>query len=259
VVHSQYGFAVFALAARASGATSRIAPALPADASMPLGHDVDALIAAITPATRLAYIANPNNPTGTWLDRDTLARFDAAVPADVILVIDEAYAELADAPDYSSALSLLDVHPNLVVTRTFSKAYALAGLRCGYAVASPGLVAVLERVRESFNVNSMALAACEAALGDVEHLAWTTARNAEQRASLADALRRRGIDVLPSQTNFVLARLGERTSLIEAALLERGVILRPMSGYGLPRYSRITVGTAEENRRLLDALDEVTA
>ncbi|TZF90406.1 histidinol-phosphate transaminase [Cognatilysobacter lacus] len=257
VVYSQYGFAVFALAAGASGATCRVAAALAPDATMPLGHDVEALLRAITPSTRLVYIANPNNPTGTWLDRDSLARFVDAVPADVILVVDEAYGELADAHNYASALTLTKSRPNLVVTRTFSKAYALAGVRCGYAIAAEGLVAVMERVRESFNVNAFALAACEAALADEAHLAWCRERNAEQRSALTTALRQRGIAVLPSQTNFVLAHFGERTGAIEAALVERGVVLRPMAGYGLPDYSRITIGTADENRRLLAALDEV--
>jgi histidinol-phosphate aminotransferase len=257
VVYPKYGFAVFAIAARASGAASRVAPALPADAAMPLGHDLDALLRAITPATRLLYIANPNNPTGTWLDRGALAAFVDAVPDDVIVVVDEAYAELADAPDYASALALLAAHPNVVVTRTFSKAYALAGLRCGYAIAAPGLVAVMERVRESFNVNGMALAACEAALADTDHLDWCRARNAEQRVLLAAGLTQRRIDVTPSQTNFLLARFGARTPAIEASLLERDVVLRPMAGYGLPEYSRITIGTADENRRLLAMLDEV--
>jgi len=259
VVHSEFGFAVFALAARASGASSRVAAAQPVQASMPLGHDIDALLRAITPATRLVYIANPNNPTGTWLEADELQRFLAAVPAGVIVVMDEAYAELATAPGYVSALSLCDAYPNVVVTRTFGKAYALAGLRCGYAIGSDGLIAVMERVRESFNVNSIALAACEAALADREHLDWTVARNAEQRAALGAALATRGIATLPSQTNFVLARLGARAGSIEAALLERGVVLRPMAGYGLPTYTRITVGTADENRRLLQMLDEVLA
>ncbi|GAB6196264.1 histidinol-phosphate transaminase [Lysobacter xanthus] len=257
VVAPQYGFAVFALAAQAAGATLRIAPALAADAAMPRGHDADALLAAITPATRLVYIANPNNPTGTWLDRDTLVRFLSQVPPQVIVVVDEAYAELADAPTYASALAVVRSQGNVVVTRTFSKAYALAGLRCGYAVAAEGLVAVMERVRESFNVNGLALAACEAALGDTEHLEWSRARNAEQRATLAEALCRRGLHVAPSQTNFLLVEFGESTPTIESALLERGVILRPMGGYGLPRHSRVTVGTADENRRLLAALDEV--
>lgn len=259
VVYSQYGFAVFALAAQAAGATSRVAAALPADAEMPLGHDVGALLQAITPATKLIYIANPNNPTGTWLDAATLAQFVDAVPASVIIVVDEAYAELADGPDYGSALHLLRDRGNVVLTRTFSKAYALAGLRCGYAIAAPGLIAVMERVRESFNVNSIALAACEAALADTEHLAWCRQQNTAQRAWLAEQLSQRRIGTLPSQTNFMLARFGSRTPGIEEALLDRGIVLRPMSGYGLPDYSRITVGTADENGRLLRALDEVLA
>ena len=259
VVYPQYGFAVFALATQAAGATARVAPALPLDAPMPFGHDVDALLAAISPRTKLVYLANPNNPTGTWLDAGTLRRFIEAVPPEVIVVVDEAYAEMADAADYETALPLVLERGNVVVTRTFSKAYALAGLRCGYAVAAEGLVAVMERVRESFNVNGLALAACEAALGDREHLAWSCARNAEQRAALASALGARGIRTLPSQTNFVLAHLGARTAAIESALLGRGVILRPMGGYGLPEYSRITVGTVDEHRRLLAALDEVLA
>ncbi|MEG3192342.1 histidinol-phosphate transaminase [Lysobacter sp. D1-1-M9] len=267
VVFSRYGFAVFALATQAAGATMRIAEALPRGQagssqhtpaqSMPLGHDLAALRATLTPATRLVYLANPNNPTGTWFGGRALADFLAQVPGDVIVVVDEAYAEMADAPDYASAVPLLARHANLVVTRTFSKAYGLAGLRVGYLLAAPDLVAVMERLRESFNVNAPALAACEAALGDEAHLQWVCARNAEQRIALTDALRARGLHVFPSQTNFLLVESGDATAAIEAGLLARGVVLRPMSGYGLSDCLRITVGTREENRRLLDALDEV--
>lgn len=259
VVYPRHGFAVFALAAQAAGAGARVAASLPADAAMALGHDLQTLHDAIDARTRLVYLANPNNPTGTWLEGDALEAFLDDVPRDVIVVVDEAYAELADAPGYRSMLPRVAGRPNLVVTRTFSKAYGLAGLRCGYAVAAPGLVAVMERVRESFNVNAFALAACAAALGDAEHLAWIRARNAEQRAHLAGALRGRGLAVGPSQTNFLLVEFGGATPRIEAALLERGVILRPMAGYGLPGHSRVTIGTAEENRMLLRALDEVLA
>ena len=152
-----------------------------------------------------------------------------------------------------------DAHPNLVVSRTFSKAYGLAGMRVGYFVAPAGLVAVMERVRESFNVNLPALAACEAALGDVEHLEWVRARNREERAALSEALQARGLRVFPSQTNFLLVEFGERTAAVEHALVQRGVVLRPMGGYGLGDCLRITVGTRDENRRLLVALDEVLA
>lgn len=258
VVFSRYGFAVFALAAQAAGANLRVVDALPCDADMPLGHDLDAMAAAITPATRLIYLANPNNPTGTWFGRDAFAAFMARVPAEVIVVLDEAYAELADG-DIAIGLPWLAVHPNLVVTRTFSKAYGLAGLRVGYLLAAPGLVAVMERVRESFNVNGPALVACEAALGDEAHLAWACARNTKEREALTGALRTRGLTVLPSQTNFVLAGFGPETERIEAALVARGVVLRPMSGYGLPGFLRITVGMREDNRALLAGLDAVLA
>lgn len=259
VAYPRYGFAVFALAAQAAGAAAVVCDALDDDAAMPLGHDLAALRAAIDRDTRLVYLANPNNPTGTWIDGDALESFLRDVPADVIVVVDEAYAEMADAPGFRSMLRCVARHPNLVVTRTFSKAYGLAGLRCGYAVAAEGLVAVMERIRESFNVNAFALAACTAAIGHREHLDWVRARNAEQRRWLADRLTDRGVRVLPSQTNFLLARSGPRTPRIEADLLERGVILRPMRGYGLPEYTRITVGSVDENRLLLRALDEVLA
>lgn len=259
VVFSQYGFAVFAIAAQAAGATARVARALPADAAMPRGHDLDAIAAAISPATRLVYLANPNNPTGTWFARDAFAAFMARVPEDAIVVVDEAYAEIADAPDFGSALALLPAHRNLVVTRTFSKAYALAGLRVGYAIGHPDVVALLERVRESFNVGVVALAAAEAALGDGDWLRDTLAANARERTRLAEALRGRGWPVAPSQTNFLLVEFGDRTGDIERWLLARGVVLRPMGGYGLPQCSRISVGTPEENRALLAALDDVLA
>ncbi len=264
VVASRYGFAVYAIAAQAAGATLRVAPCNADDHAMPRGHDLDAIAATITPQTRLVHLANPNNPTGTWYGADAFADFMRKVPDDVIVVVDEAYAEFVDAPEHASALTLLARHANLVVTRTFSKAYALAGLRVGYAIAHPGLIAVMERVRESFNVNSAGLAAAEAALGDDAHLAWVVERTREQRAALADALRARGLRVFPSQTNFLLVQFAEpgdeaRVARIDAALIEAGLVLRPMSGYGLGHCLRITVGNADENRRLLAGLDAVLA
>jgi histidinol-phosphate aminotransferase len=165
---------------------------------------------------------------------------------------------MADADaDVATALPLLDTYSNLALTRTFSKAYGLAGLRVGYLIGAPGLVAVMERLRESFNVNGPALAACEAALGDGAHLRSARDRNAGQRAALAEAFASRGLRVYPSQTNFVLVRFGPETARIEADLAARGVVLRPMGGYGLPECLRVTVGDAGENRRLLTAIDEV--
>jgi histidinol-phosphate aminotransferase len=257
VIASQYGFAVYALAAQAAGAALRVVPALPRTDAMARGHDLDAIAAAVGPRTRLVYLANPNNPTGTWFGADAFVAFLQRVPRDVLVVVDEAYAEFVDAPDHASALALLPEHPNLVVTRTFSKAYALAALRIGYAVAHPGFIAVMERVRESFNVNLVGLAAATAVLDDEEHLRWSLARNAEERVALTGALRERGWFVHPSQTNFLLVEFGDRTPAIEAGLLEQGVILRPMAGYRLPDCLRITVGNRDENRRLLAALDGI--
>lgn len=257
VVVSEFGFAVHALAAQAAGAALRLAPALPRTHAMPRGHDLEAMLAAIGPRTKLVYLANPNNPTGTWFGIDAFAAFLDRVPGRVIVVVDEAYAEFVDAPGCGSALPLLARHRNLVVTRTFSKAYALAGLRVGYAVADPGLLAVVERVRESFNVNALGLAAAQAALADVQHLRACVAGNARQRTALADALRARGLTVSPSQANFLLVEFGADARRIEGALLARGVVLRPMHGYGLGECLRITVGTGPQNARLLDALDAV--
>ena len=259
VVASKFGFAVYALAAQAAGAELRLAPAHAREHAMPRGHDLAALLQAIGPRTKLVYLANPNNPTGTWFGAQAFAEFLVRVPERVIVVVDEAYAEFVDAPDYASALPLIARHPNLVVTRTFSKAYALAGLRVGFAVANPNLIAVMERVRESFNVNAPGLAAAEAALADGEHLRASVSGNAAQREVLAAALRERGLKVSPSQTNFLLVEFGDAAGRIEAALIARGIVLRPMGGYGLGECLRITIGTAAENARLLATLDEVMA
>lgn len=259
VVASQYGFAVYALAAQAAGATLVLAPAHPRDHAMPRGHDLAAVRAAVTARTKLVYLANPNNPTGTWFGHDALAGCLESLPERALVVVDEAYAEFVDAPDWASALSLQARHPNLIVTRTFSKAHALAGARVGYAIAHPGCIAVMERVRESFNVNCVGLAAAEAALADREHLRASVACNRAQREALAAALRALGLAVAPSQSNFLLVELGAETARIEAALVQRGIILRPLGSYGLGDCLRITVGSAADNARLLAALAEVLA
>ena len=257
VVASQYGFAVYAIAAAAVGAPFTAAPALPMDHAMPGGHDPDAIAAAVGANTHLVYLANPNNPTGTWFDAKALERFLARLPNDVIVAIDEAYAEFVDAPEWASAIPLVAKHPNLIVLRTFSKAHGLAGLRVGYGIAQPELIGWLERVRESFNVNLPGLAAAEASLGDLQHLAEGLRKNRIERERLADALRSRGLFVFPSQTNFMLVRFGDAASRVDDALRARGIVLRPMGGYGLPDCLRITVGTSEQNAKLLAALDAV--
>lgn len=257
VVASRHGFAVYALAAQAAGATLVLADSQPRDAAMPLGHDLDAIAAAISDRTRLLYLANPNNPTGTWFEAEAFDAFIRRVPEHVIVVVDEAYAEYVDAPGWRSAGDWLAAHPNLIVTRTFSKAHALAGLRVGYALGHTEAIAVMERVRESFNVNGPALAAAEASLRDEAHLQAGVEATRGERERLGAALTERGWRVWPSQTNFLLVEFGPGAAEIERQLLAHGVVLRPMAGYGLPECLRISVGNARENTRLLAALDAI--
>jgi histidinol-phosphate aminotransferase len=259
VVASEFGFAVYAIAARAVGAPFHAATSLPVDDAMPRGHDLGAIAAAVGADTRLVYLCNPNNPTGTWFGGASLRGFLARMPWTVLVVVDEAYLEYVDDPTLESALGLLAEFPNLVVTRTFSKAFGLAGLRVGYACAHPALLAVLDRLRESFNVGIPGLAGAQAALSDHAHLARVRADNAAERARLATELARRGLRVAPSQTNFLLADFGREAAPLESALVSRGLVLRPMLGYGLPTCLRITVGLREDNDRLLAGLDEVMA
>ncbi|HJU07829.1 MAG TPA: histidinol-phosphate transaminase [Rhodanobacteraceae bacterium] len=255
IVYSQFGFAVFPIATAAAGAKPICVPALSADyAGAPYGHDLRAMADGIQADTRIVYLANPNNPTGTWFDDTALAEFLANIPRDVLVVVDEAYHEYVEAPALSSALRFADEHPNLIVTRTFSKAYGLAGLRVGYLVAHASVVAVLERLRESFNVNNVALAGAEAALADGEHLQHSREFNNAEREWLRGELESRGYRCLPSQTNFLMIDLGRDTSALERHLFERGVVVRPMGGYGLPQTLRISIGSRDENERLLQAL-----
>jgi len=255
VVFSQFGFAVFPIATAAAGAQPICVPALPRDdARAPYGHDLAAMAKAVRPDTRIVYLANPNNPTGTWFDDAALADFLACIPRDVLVVGDEAYHEYVDAPGLTTALRFAEAHPNLVVTRTFSKAYGLAGLRVGYLAAHPSVIAVLERLRESFNVNGIGLVGAESALADREHLASSRAYNNGEREWLRGELDSRGYRCLPSQTNFLLLDLQDDAHGLERHLFERGVIVRPMLGYGLPHTLRISIGSRSENQRLLAAL-----
>lgn len=255
IAFSQFAFAVFPIATAATGAHAVCVPALPRrHRHAPLGHDLAAMARALRPDTRIVYLANPNNPTGTWFDDAALAGFLAAVPRDVLVVVDEAYHEYVEAPGLTTALALADRHPNLIVTRTFSKAYGLAGLRVGYLVAHPSVVAVLERLRESFNVNAIALAGAAAALRDRAWLAKVHAFNLREREWLRGELRTRGYACLPSQANFLLCTLRRNADALEQHLFERGVVVRPMQGYGLPQALRVSIGSREENGRLLAAL-----
>jgi histidinol-phosphate aminotransferase len=212
---------------------------------------------AVSDRTRLLFIANPNNPTGTWLGRTEMEAFLADLPAHVIVVLDEAYFEFVQEPDYPDGAKWLDRIPNLIVARTFSKAYGLAGLRVGYGLSSPAIADVLNRVRQPFNVNSVALAAAAAALEDREHVLRTVRVNAEGMRQLTDGLRRLGFDYIPSVGNFVCVELGRPAMPVYEALLREGVIVRPVANYGMPNHLRITVGLVEENERFLAALAKV--
>ncbi len=253
-VYSQYCFAVYPIAVQAVGARACVARAYPADASMPLGHDLDAMAALVTPRTRLVFVANPNNPTGTWVGSRSLASFLRALPDSVIAVVDEAYFEYSrevDCPDTSKWLREL---PNLVVVRTFSKAHGLAGLRVGYALSQPQVAETLNRLRQPFNVNSLALVAAAAALDDAGHVERTVALNRTGRDQLRAGLEKLGLRVLPSAANFVLVDLARPSGPVHEGLLRQGVIARPVFNYGLPNHLRITTGTAEQNQRALEAL-----
>lgn len=254
-VYDQHAFVVYALAVQAAGATARVAASLPAtDPAQPLGHDPKAIVAGCGPRTRLVYIANPNNPTGTWLDESAVRGLLEQLPPDALLVLDEAYAEYLTEDAYPDGVALVAQYPNLVVTRTFSKAFALAGLRIGYAVSHPGVAELMNRVRQPFNTNTLAQAAALAALDDDGFIARSRALNAEGRQQLTAGLRAVGLGVPPSVGNFVLADLGHPVQPVYEALLQAGIIVRPVGNYGLPNHLRITVGLPEQNARLLAAL-----
>ena len=256
-VVSQYAFAIYGLVIHATGAVTKVAPALPEDSDSPFGHDLDAMLAAVDETTRLVYIANPNNPTGSWVSDAALRAFLYKVPDTTIVVLDEAYFEYARRFGCTDGADLIASHPNLVVLRTFSKAHALAGLRVGYALSHPDVADMLNRVRQPFNVNIPALAAAEVALTDTQQAARATALVEQGMAQLQQGLPKLGVKAYPSAGNFVLAdvsRGGLSGAQVFDKLLRRGVIVRPVGGYGLPRCVRITIGTADQNERLLASL-----
>ncbi|TVQ27890.1 MAG: histidinol-phosphate transaminase [Wenzhouxiangella sp.] len=258
-VFSQYCFAVYPIATQMVGATAKVAPALPRDHVMPLGHDLRGLYERVGPDTRLVFVANPNNPTGTWLDGHRLKDFVGSLPPHVICVVDEAYTEYAESDRLGDASTWLHEFPNLVVTRTFSKAYGLAGLRVGYALSNPGVADLLNRVRPAFNVNSLALTAANAALGDHDFIERSRALNASGMRQLGTGLEALGARVIPSAANFILAEFDQAGADLDEKLLRAGVIVRPVGNYGLDNYLRITIGTSAQNARVLAALKTILA
>lgn len=230
--------------------------------SRDFGHDLEAMAAAVDGRTRILYVANPNNPTGTRVSRAEVETLLERVPRDVLVVLDEAYFEYVDAPDHPDGLTLLEAWPNLVVTRTFSKIHGLAGLRIGYAVSAPEIADLLNRLRQPFNVNTIAQAAAVAALADRDYVAESRRLNDEGLAYLNAACAERALPVIPSVGNFVTVRvgaLGVAADAVYEGLLREGVIVRPVAGYGLPEHLRVTVGLPTENERFVAALDRVLA
>ncbi|WP_042884479.1 histidinol-phosphate transaminase [Cupriavidus necator] len=256
IVYAEYSFAVYALATQEIGARAIEVPA------RDYGHDLDAMAAAIAPDTRLVFIANPNNPTGTFVPAAQIEAFLRQVPAHVVVVLDEAYNEYLDADQQYDSVAWVRRYPNLLVSRTFSKAYGLAGLRVGYAVAQPELTDLLNRVRQPFNVNSVAQAAAVAALGDTDFLRRSAELNRSGKAQLTEAFDRLGLEYVPSSGNFVLVRVGDDDGAgarVNLALLKQGVIVRPVGNYNLPRWLRVTIGLPEENAAFVAALERALA
>ena len=252
-VYSQYAFAVYQIAVQATGATGVTVPANPPDSAMPLGHDLAAMARAITPRTRLVFVANPNNPTGTWAAAGELKTFIAAVPPHALIALDEAYFEYSGGLDLQDGIDWLAEFPNLVVFRTFSKAYGLAGVRVGYAVSHPSVADMLNRVRQAFNVSVIGLAGASAALDDPEHVASAVQVAVAERVRVAALLEKSGTHVVPSAGNFLLLHAGASAHARYEALLRKGIIVRPLGNYGLPEYLRVTLGTREQNDRFLAA------
>ncbi len=256
VVYSQYSFAVYPLATQAVGARAIVVPA------KDFGHDLDAMAAAIAPDTKLVFVANPNNPTGTFIDGEKIAAFLKKVPAQVVVVLDEAYTEYLQPAQRYDALGWVRQYPNLIVSRTFSKAYGLAGLRVGFGIAQPALTDLLNRIRQPFNVNSLAQAAAVAALGDEDYLQKSAQVNTDGYRQITEAFTQMDIEFVPSYGNFVLFRAGNDDgagSRVNLALLKKGIIVRPVGNYSLPQWLRVSIGLPEENAAFLAALKAVLA
>ncbi len=256
VIYAQYSFAVYALATQAVGARAIEVPA------KNFGHDLSAMAKAITPDTRLIFVANPNNPTGTFIPADELESFLKAVPQHIVVVLDEAYNEYLDATLQYESIAWVKKYPNLLVSRTMSKAYGLAGLRVGFGIAQPTVTDLLNRIRQPFNVNSLAQAAAIAALNDRDFLQKSAQLNAEGYRQLTQAFGAMDLEYVPSYGNFVLVKVGKDDSAgarVNLALLKQGVIVRPVGNYGLPQWLRISIGLPQENAAFIEALKKALA
>ncbi len=248
---SQHAFAVYPLSSQAVGAELKMAPA------KDYGHDLSAMAGLISEDTGVIWIANPNNPTGNWLGSGELRSFIESVPAETIVVVDEAYIEYVDEKDYPDSSNWLQDFPNLIVTRTFSKAYGLASLRVGYGLSHPDVADLLNRVRQPFNVNSMALAAARAALDDQDFIRRAVEVNSQGMSQLRQGFKEMGLDYIPSVGNFIAVDVKRAALEVDQALLREGCIVRPIANYGLPNHLRVSIGLPEENERLLVAMKKV--
>jgi histidinol-phosphate aminotransferase len=248
-IYSQYAFAVYPLAVQAIGAKKIEV------AAKDYGHDLPAMAKAMRADTRVVFVANPNNPTGTFASSDELLAFIEAIPERVIIVLDEAYTEYLPPTLKVDTIAWLKRFPNLVITRTLSKAYGLAGLRVGFALAHPDVADLMNRLRQPFNVNSLALAAAEAALNDDTFLAKSAEINSTGLAQLAEGFERLGLSYIPSYGNFLSVEAGDGAAMFQF-LLQQGVIVRPIASYGMPRHLRVSVGLPRQNERFLAALAE---
>ncbi len=248
IIFSEYAFAVYAISCQAVGAQAVVAP------SKRWGHDLVAMSERITDKTKLIFIANPNNPTGTSIDKEELLAFLNRVPEGVVVVLDEAYCEYISDADFPDGMSLVNEYSNLIVTRTFSKAWGLASLRVGYAVSHPEIANILNRVRHPFNVNSFALAAATAVLNDADYLKDSVECNAKGMQQLEGALNELGLAYIPSKANFITFNTGRDGLDVYQKLLAMGVIVRPLSNYGMPSFLRVSIGLAQENAKFIAAL-----
>jgi histidinol-phosphate aminotransferase len=246
----QYAFIAYKILARGLGLAVKEIPVKNFEV------DLDAMLAAITSATRVIILANPNNPTGTYIREEKLKQFLMALPKEVVLVLDEAYYEYVTAKDYPQSIALMEQHPNLVITRTFSKAYGLAGLRLGYGIAHPGLVELINRIRQPFNVNHIAQAAAIFALEDQAFVKQGVQINEQGKTQWYQALSRLGVPFVPSAGNFIMVHLPGKAHAMFQALLQKGIIVRPLDPYGLGDYLRISIGTEAENLAAIDALQK---
>lgn len=249
-IYSQHAFAVYALATQAAGALGISVPA------REFGHDLDAMLRAVTDKTRVIFIANPNNPTGTMLDKASLLDFLRQVPRQVLVVLDEAYDEYVVAQDKSDSFNWVSQFDNLIVSRTFSKAYGLAGLRVGYGIASPEIADLMNRVRQPFNVNSLAQVAAVASLQDDDFIERSYAINCAGMKQLTQGFDSLGLSYIPSYGNFISVRVGDAAD-INRRLLQEGIIVRPIANYEMPEHLRVSVGLYEENARFLSTLENI--